>query len=120
MLMDPLLQFRYRKYLDGLVELADKESHRTLWEKPFHELAVFYLDRFHSIRDSYDSWGGELVERFRKLQDSGLLEIITCAATHALLPLLADHRPSLRAQVLVACDYYQSCFGRPPEGILAS
>jgi len=117
MLMDPLLQFRYRKYLDGLVELADKESHRTLWEKPFHELAVFYLDRFHSIRDSYDSWGGELVERFRKLQDSGLLEIITCAATHALLPLLADHRPSLRAQVLVACDHYQSCFGRPPEGI---
>src|SRR6266516_4537927 len=38
MLTDPLLQSRYHKHLDGLIDLADKEVHRTLWEKPFHEL----------------------------------------------------------------------------------
>src|SRR6516164_6976017 len=36
MLRDPLLQDRYRRYLDDLVALADKETRRTTWEKPFH------------------------------------------------------------------------------------
>jgi 1,4-alpha-glucan branching enzyme len=34
-----------------------------------------------------------------------------------LLPLLANHAPSLRAQILVARDHYRSCFGRDPRGI---
>ncbi len=41
----------------------------------------------------------------------------TCAATHALLPLLADDPASLRAQILVARDHYRECFGREPRGI---
>jgi 1,4-alpha-glucan branching enzyme len=63
MLMDPLLQSRYGKHLDRLIDLADKEVHRTLWEKPFHELALFYLERFHSIRGFYDSCHGDLIGR---------------------------------------------------------
>jgi 1,4-alpha-glucan branching enzyme len=117
MLMDPLLQSRYRRHLDGLIDLADKETHRTLWEKSFYELAVFYLQRLRSIRDAYESCRADLVGAFRQLQERGHLEIITCAATHALLPLLADHQPSLRAQILVARDHYRACFGRDPEGI---
>ena len=50
-------------------------------------------------------------------QDQGALEIITSAATHALLPLLAGHPPSVRAQILVARDHYRACFGRDPRGI---
>lgn len=117
MLMDPLLQARYRRHLDGLIELAEKEMHRTLWERPFHQLAAFYLERLTFIRGFYDSCHGDLVARFRNLQDAGQLEIITCTATHALLPLLADHTPSLRAQIRLACDHYRSCFGRHPQGI---
>src|SRR6266700_5629780 len=30
MLMDTLLQTRYRRHLDDLIDLAEKESHRTL------------------------------------------------------------------------------------------
>ena len=47
----------------------------------------------------------------------GNVEIITTAATHALLPLLANHSPSLRAQILAARDDYRRCFGRDPLGI---
>ena len=117
MLRDPLLQDRYRRYLDDLVALADKETRRTTWEKPFHELAVFYHERFQLIRTFYSARGGDLVGAFRKFQDQGRLEIITSAATHALLPLLAQHPPSLRAQILVARDHFRSCFGRDPKGI---
>src|SRR4051812_5922461 len=40
MLGDPLLQDRYLRHLSGLIELAEKEIHRTHWEKAFHELAL--------------------------------------------------------------------------------
>jgi 1,4-alpha-glucan branching enzyme len=117
MLGDPLLQARYRRHLDDLLELAHKELHRTRWEKSFHELATFYLHRFTVLRESYDSCRGDLIGRFRELQDANQVEIITSAATHALLPLLVSHPPSLRAQILVARDHYRNCFGRDPEGI---
>lgn len=117
MLKDPLLQERYLRHLEGLIELAENETHRTHWEKPLSELATFYLGRFKSIRDFYLGCNRDLVAAFRTLQDAGHLEIITSAATHAVLPLLAGHPPSLRAQLLVARDHYRSCFGRAPRGI---
>jgi 1,4-alpha-glucan branching enzyme len=117
MLLDPLLQDRYVRHLGGLIELAEKEIHRTHWDKPFHELALLYHRRFLEIRGTYFACGRNLVAAFRQFQELGKLEIITSAATHALLPLLSNHPPSMRAQILVARDHYRSCFGRDPLGI---
>ena len=116
MLQDPLLQARYQRHLTGLLELTEKELHRTLWEKPVQELALFYRDRFAGVQEFYRACGSDLVGAFRAAQDEGQLEIITSAATHALLPLLAGHPPSVRAQVLIARDHYRRCFGREPRG----
>lgn len=117
MLRDPLLNERCARHLHGLVELAEKETHRTHLDRRTHEVARQYLERFTALRATYQSYGGNLVDAFRKFQDLGMLEIITTAATHALLPLLANHPESLRAQILVARDHYQEVFGRPPRGI---
>jgi len=116
MLLDPLLQDRYLRHLEGLIELAEKEVHRTHWERSFNELATSYLQRFKSIREFYLGCHRNLIAVFRKLQEAGRLEIITSAATHAVLPLLTQHPPSVRAQVLVARDHYRTCFGREPRG----
>jgi 1,4-alpha-glucan branching enzyme len=117
MLQDPLLQGRYERHLKELLDLAGKEIHRTHWEKPLRDLAEFYHGRLAGVRDTYAACGRDLVNAFRQFQELGMLEIITCAATHAVLPLLAEHPPSLRAQVLVARDHYQGCFGCEPRGI---
>jgi 1,4-alpha-glucan branching enzyme len=117
MLMDPLLQDRCTRYLDGLVELAEKEIHRTHWDRAFQPLAWMYHHRFTTLRETWYAYGRNVVGAFRKFQEAGKLEIITCAATHALLPLLAGHPPSIRAQILVARDHYRSCFGCDPRGI---
>jgi 1,4-alpha-glucan branching enzyme len=117
MLQDPLLQNRAERHLADLLELAEKEIQRTHLEPHFHRLALFYRERFAAARDAYIGCGRDLVGAFRRFQEAGLLEIITSAATHAVLPLLADHPPSLRAQVLVARDHYRACFGREPRGI---
>jgi 1,4-alpha-glucan branching enzyme len=117
MLLDPLLQDRYGRHLNELIELAEKETHRTHWDKPLNELADLYHRRFLEIRETFDGCGRNLVAAFAGFQERGSLEIITCAATHAVLPLLASHPPSVRAQILVARDHYRSCFGRDPRGI---
>ena len=117
MLRDQLLQDRYLQHLKGLIELAEKEIHRTHWDRAYHELAWMYHHRFTTIRDTYFACGCDLVAAFGKFQELGKLEIITTAATHGLLPLLANHPPSIRAQILTARDHYRSCFGRDPRGI---
>jgi 1,4-alpha-glucan branching enzyme len=117
MLLDPFLQERYCKRLDSLIELADNEIHRTHWDAPFRELAWMYHNRFTSVRETYNDYGRNVVGAFRRFQEDGKLEIATCAATHALLPLLADDPPSVRAQILVARDHYRECFGCDPRGI---
>jgi 1,4-alpha-glucan branching enzyme len=117
MLLDPLLQDRYTRYLETLIELAEKEVHRTQWLAEFHPLAQMYLARFLKAHESYLAYGRNLVQAFRSFQETGELEIITSAATHALLPLLENHPPSIRAQIMVARDHYRSCFGREPLGI---
>jgi 1,4-alpha-glucan branching enzyme len=117
MLLDPLLQDRYVRHIEGLIALAEKEIHRTHWEPTVRELAWMYHHRFSEIRQTWLQYGGNLVRAFRTFQDEGMLEIATTAATHALLPLLLDDRPSLRAQVFTARDYHCECFGREPRGI---
>jgi len=117
MLLDPLLQDRYVRHLQGLLELVEKELVRTHWDQAFQPLALMYRQRFNALRESYFAYGRNVVGAFRKFQEQGKLEIITSAATHALLPLLANHPPSIRAQILVARDHYRRCFGCDPRGI---
>src|SRR3954463_3623833 len=117
MLLDPLLQQRYERHLDDLIALAEKEIHRTHWDRAFRELAWMYHHEFSCARETWRRHGGNLVDAFKKFQDEGRIEIITTGATHGLLPLLANHPPSIRAQILTARDHYRSCFGRDPRGI---
>ncbi len=117
MLLDPLLQGRYLRRLEGLIELADKESLRTRWEPAVHKVSRHYGERFRQVRDLWLRWGHDLVPAFRHFQDTGRLEILTCTATHALLPLLMGRPESARAQIMVARDHYRACFGRDPRGI---
>jgi len=118
MLRDPLLQQRYLRYLDRSIALAKSEVARTLAEPHLNELARFYLDRWTVCRSLYvDTWNCDLVSVFAGLQDRGYLEIITCAATHGFLPLMANFKEAVRAQILIARDNYRECFGRDPGGI---
>jgi 1,4-alpha-glucan branching enzyme len=117
MMNDDVLRDRYSRHVAGLIALTEKEVHRTQWQKGCQDTAEFYLQRLRGIRDYYQECGRDLVGRFRRFQERGVIEIIASAATHAILPLLASHRPSVRGQVLVGRDYYEECFGRAPRGL---
>lgn len=117
MLGDPLLRGRYARHLDGLIDLAEKEIHRTHWDRAFRDLAWMYHNKFARAREIWQQHNGDLVRAFKLFQDAKMLEIITTGATHGLLPLLSSHPPSVRAQILTARDHYRSCFGCDPRGI---
>jgi 1,4-alpha-glucan branching enzyme len=118
MLNDELLRERYLRYLDRAIALSKREIDRTQSQPEINHLARIYHSRFIECREIYaDRLKCDLVEAFKRFQDLGILEIITCAATHGFLPLMEKHPGSVRAQILIARDEYQKAFGRKPRGI---
>ncbi len=117
MFCDSLLQERYIRHIERLIELAEKETHRTQGQGEFHGLAHMYFNNFKAARDTFLRYEKDLTRPFKELQDRGKLEIITCGATHGFFPLMDVCRESVRAQVKVAVDHYKSIFGKAPLGI---
>jgi 1,4-alpha-glucan branching enzyme len=118
MLRDELLQERCERYLERGIELAKKELDRTQGQSQLHELARFYHERLTRCREVFvDHCKRDLVPAFAELQERGVLEIITCAATHGFLPLMENFPEAIRAQIFIARDYHRECFGRDPAGI---
>jgi 1,4-alpha-glucan branching enzyme len=117
MLTDDLLQKRYLRHIHKLIELAHKEVERTRWLPEFQKLAVMYLNLFTQARDLFERYHRNLAAAFKRFQDQGNLEIITCGATHGYFPLMDVAKPSIRAQVKVAAANYEKNFGRKPRGV---
>ncbi|MEY3964243.1 MAG: hypothetical protein RLZZ106_1498, partial [Cyanobacteriota bacterium] len=72
------------------------------------------LSRAHQ---AWELCGGDLLPRFQRLQRAGVLDLLTCAATHGYLPLLRDCPEAVRAQLLTAVREHQRLLGVRPQGI---
>ena len=110
MLSDPLLEQRYRKHITLLIDLSEREINRTARQPQFARLARMYRDAFTQARDTFNRYGGNLVTAFKKFQDIGKLEIITCGATHGYMPLLSQDT-SCQAMIKQAVQSYENFFG---------
>jgi len=118
MLADQLLVGRYLDYLDRLGRLAERLTGESRLEPARRSLARFYGRRLERLRAFYlDELGGDLVAAFAALAQSGLVELMTTAATHGYLPLLRSRPLAVRAQLGVARDYFRATFGWMPEGL---
>jgi 1,4-alpha-glucan branching enzyme len=116
-LADPLLRARYLRHLDRQVELAEKEARRTRTDLRLRPLSAMYLARAYRARAVFiDEWQQDLIAAFRAYQQRGLVDVITSAATHAVLPLLGAAAGTVRAQVEVAAAEHQRFFGRLVDG----
>ncbi|MDD2714455.1 MAG: DUF1957 domain-containing protein [Candidatus Wallbacteria bacterium] len=117
MLSDELLQYRYIEHLTRLIELAEKEVIRTKFEPVFNELAEMYLRRFKLCYQIFvEHYDRNLLNAFKKFQDLGKLEVITCTGTHGFFPLLLNQKAK-DALLSVAVQTYEKHMGRKPRGI---
>jgi 1,4-alpha-glucan branching enzyme len=115
MIADPILQQRYREHTEALLELAEQEVEAKAG-CDMHEAAVMYRDHFKYCLEQFDRWGGNILNWVRNLDERGVIEAITCGATHGFLPLM-ETREAQRAQIKVAVDNFRKHFGRDPKGI---
>jgi len=118
MLADELLRNRYVSHLNKMVELCEKEVERNRFNPDFYKVALMYYHRFHRTRDKFlHTYNKDLIREFKKYQDKGFLEIITCGATHGFLPLLGIQKEAAKAQIRVGANSYRKFFGCDPRGI---
>ncbi len=116
MLSDPLLSERYVRYLKNRIELVKSEIKRRDNKKE-SEILNFYLDRFLMLSDLFENeLGLNVLSGFKKLQEEGFLEIITCSATHEILPLELNER-AREVQIEVGVSEYERFFEKKPRGI---
>jgi len=117
MLTDDLLQARYLKHLQRLLELAEKEVIRTRQDRPYQKLARLYRRFFKkTLLDYQHKYQCDLLSAFKHYHNSGHLELITCAATHGFLPLLSISQTAVRNQIKIGIDTFKSYFGFNPSG----
>lgn len=117
MLADPLLQDRYVRHLEGLIELAHREIHRTAHQPAFNRLARMYLERFRLAHRKFTyEYERDLLGAFRRFQDGGQIEFMASAASHAYLPLLAPNDRAIRAHIDIGMEAHRRVFGRRPAG----
>lgn len=118
MLDNKLLQRRYIKYLRKHVELAKKEVKRTVYDEHLNSLSKYYVQKYsndlHLFKDVYEC---NLISAFKHFQDIGVLEIITCGATHGYFPILYTTLQTIKAQIGVGVQTYKKYFGKNPRGI---
>ena len=118
MLTDPLLVKRLRAYLEDRIRLAEKELARANATETDRRLARFYRDRFGRVfKTVFEDHGGQFTNAFRELHDKGVLEPITCAATHGYLPLMKNSPGAVRAQLREGVKTHARILGSAPRGI---
>jgi 1,4-alpha-glucan branching enzyme len=120
MLRDELLQKRYIRHLEKLIELSEKEIARTSLDPRLNSLAKFYRDWLNETLGIYHvRYGRDLLKAFKRFHDVGAIELFTTCATHGYLPLLKTHPRAVEAQVRVGAESFRHTFGFQPRGIWA-
>ena len=111
LLSDTELNRRFLPWLQQRRELlAEADPH-------FAAAAADLEGQLQAAADQFRACGGNLLPRFRALQQAGVLDLISCAATHGYLPLLRDTPEAVHAQLVTAIRQHQRLLGERPLGI---
>ena len=78
-------------------------------------LADFWKTHVERLRATWEAIDGDILAVFRRFATAGRLELISSAATHGFLPLLARDE-SIRLQLLVGRAEHLRHFGQLPTG----
>lgn len=118
-LADPLIIEHYLTYAEERAAwaAADISRFEEAGDEELKALAVYFHHWYSRNLTAFrDRFNGDLLGSLKKLQDRGLVEISTSAATHGYLPLLARDS-SIYGQIQTGVDAYVRHFGRRPKAI---
>ncbi|OHD61971.1 MAG: glycoside hydrolase, partial [Spirochaetes bacterium GWF2_52_7] len=118
MLSDPILQGRFTDYLRLHQELGEREMARCQREEQeCLPLAKMYLNSINTnLQEYFETYQCNILTGFRDLEESGHVDLITTAATHAYLPLYSEYPSAINAQIELAVQSHINHFKRRPKG----
>jgi 1,4-alpha-glucan branching enzyme len=119
-LAHPVFRAEFPRYLERKVTAAreDESFFLSMGQHVYAETARFWQSFFTEALQQFEALNHDIVAGFRNFADRGMIEVITCAATHGYMPLLGTDE-SLRAQVRIAVATHEKHLGRRPRGIWA-
>ncbi|BAL81216.1 glycoside hydrolase family 57 protein [Caldisericum exile] len=116
MLLDDLLINRFKRYINLRIALLQdllKKEKDTKKKENYQ----FYFERFKTLYEFFkNTLRGNVINGFKELQNEGFIDVITCTATHEILPL-ETHRKIQEVQVELGVENYKRIFGKKPRGI---
>jgi len=118
-LADPRFKEWFETYLRETEEFAQRNAEEFGYLGDYHRvyLAGQWKERYRALREAFvKGYDRDLMSAFRRLQDGGHIEVMTCGATHGYFPLLHEDA-SIEAQIKQAVCTYERHFGRAPRGI---
>ena len=116
---DDRFKTSFVEYLGQKIDAAAENSEEFSRVGDSHkaELAAMWKKFYTDTRNYFtDILGGDIIGRFRQLQNDGVIEIITCAATHGYLPLLSRDE-AVQSQIKHGVAAHRRHFGSDPAGI---
>ena len=119
-LAHPVFKAEFPEYV-GRKILAAREDEAYFMqsgEAHFAETARYWQRFFTQAKEDFEGLGSDIIAGFRHYNDAGLIEIITCGATHGYMPLLGTDE-SVRAQVAIGAHTHMKHLGKHPRGIWA-
>ncbi len=118
MLSNQTLQNKYRRHLEMLIELSEREISLTKGENALkHKNALRYKGEFIETLNFFNSYGGNLVEAFKEVESTGSLELVTCNATHGFLPNMQNTPQAVHAQIEIGVKAFKERMGKRSSGI---
>lgn len=116
MLDDSALMGRCAQYLQALCDLAAAEVARHHWDVRIQRLAEYWWQRYSQRRVDLERREGRLLPAFARLAEHGRIELLTTAATHGYLPLLAAVPSAAERQVRLGRSTHRHWSGDLPNG----
>jgi 1,4-alpha-glucan branching enzyme len=119
-LSHPVFITEFPKYLTRKIVAAREDEAYFLQAGEAHlaEIARFWHRFFSQALEDFRALDGNIIAGFRHFNETGLIDIITCGATHGYMPLLGTDE-SVRAQIRTAVKTHMRHIGRHPRGIWA-
>ncbi|WP_371803176.1 1,4-alpha-glucan branching protein domain-containing protein [Candidatus Lokiarchaeum ossiferum] len=116
-LADPYMNDQFCAYMEDKISRAEQDIDRFSHEKKKQAVAQFHKDTFERTYNTYkNDFYRNVVGTLKWLQEEGVIEILTSAATHGFLPLL-ESDSGIYSQLKVGIQTYEKYFETKPKGI---
>ena len=116
-LADEYMKQRFTEYMENLISRTKNDIKRFDNYQERRTIAEYHLRNLnHTLDTFYHHYYRDLLGSFKWLQDEGMIELITCGATHGFLPLF-ERDSGIFSQIQLAVDTHKKYFQREPKGI---